>query len=202
MGDVRMAADTESPAVSVREGGPFTGRRTAAFLMVAALCACDHTPARVGADGGGGSPLTVETEPRVAVGVLDADPAHEFQKVTTPFLLPDGRLVVPVGGAGEIRIFDSGGHHLETLGGPGEGPGEFRSLGSVWARGDTIEAFDSELRRVTRFFPDGSAEAVALEATAPAQAAVRSALPDGWALASVAEVGVDGRGRTVPRGVA
>ncbi len=73
---------------------------------------------------------------------------------------PDGRLVVPNLGSYDIRVFTEDGGFLVDLGGRGEGPGEFMYLSTAWPRGDTIEAFDSRLRRVTRFLPDGSAEVV------------------------------------------
>lgn len=163
--------------------------------MLAGGCGTDENAGRVreAAD----PPLEIHTEPQVAVGVVEGDPIQEFERVRTPFLLADGRLVVPVGGQRVIRVFDSEGEHLETLGGPGEGPGEFRSLGAVWPRGDTIEAFDGDLRRITRFFPDGAIDVVALDANRAAQAAVPGALRDGWALVAVAEVGVNGRDQMV-----
>ena len=168
---------------------------TAGAALLTAGCDSEHPPDRVRAQAG--LPLRVEAEPRTGVGVLDGDPIQQFKGVMTPFVLKDGRLVVPVSGDGVIRIFDGAGDHVESLGGTGEGPGEFRSLDAVWARGDTVEAFDSELRRITRFFPDGGSDVVVLDAAGPAQAAVPGALSDGWAFVSVAEIGDDGRDRMV-----
>lgn len=75
---------------------------------------------------------------------------------------------------------------MDRLGRGGEGPGEFASLGQAWARGDTIEAFDSRLRRITRFLPDGSVEVVTLEREVPAETAIPAPLPDGWVVAGIA----------------
>ncbi|MHB1195086.1 MAG: NHL repeat-containing protein [Longimicrobiales bacterium] len=121
------------------------------------------------------------------------NPEQEFDRVVTPFLLSDGRLAVPLAGFGEIRIFDPQGRLLSTLGGAGEGPGEFRSLQAAWARGDTIEAFDDELQRVTRFWPGGEAEVIRIAPIPSAQAAVPGSPSYGWVLMGVADAGMGRR---------
>jgi hypothetical protein len=121
--------------------------------------------------------------------VVSGDPAQEFDRVVTPFQLPDGRLVVPLAGPGEIRIFDGRGEHAATLGRRGEGPGEWIDLQAAWARGDTIEAFDPDLLRVTRFLPDGRVEVVGLDAVPGAQVAVPGAPAHGWVLTGVVDAG-------------
>ena len=140
-----------------------------------------------------GAPVSVGTEPRASVGVMEGDPMLELHRVVTPFLLGDGRLVVPVAGHRTIRLFSAEGAFITELGGPGEGPGEFASLGAAWARGDTIEAFDGSLRRITRFLPDRSFDVVSLDPVPSAQSAIPGALPDGWALMGVERAGVDRR---------
>lgn len=108
-----------------------------------------------------GAPLEIEAMPALSVGVLGGGDLHqEFDRVVRPFLLPDGRLVVPNSGGDDIRVFNDDGELLEALGGRGEGPGEFMYLAAAWPRGDTIEAFDGALRRITRFLPGGSTEVV------------------------------------------
>jgi hypothetical protein len=142
-----------------------------------------------------GTPLGVQQEPLGCVGVLSGDTLQEFFRVVTPFLLPDRRLVVPLHGLGEIRIFGLDGSFITRLGGSGEGPGEFKSLYAAWPRGDTVEAFDGSLRRITRFLPDGSTDVVPLERVRSAQAAIPGALSDGWALGGVADGPYGGRDR-------
>ena len=142
-----------------------------------------------------GAPLGVDATPFVCVGTLSGDTLQEFFKVVTPFSLPDGRLAVPIASVSEIRIFGPDGSFLTRLGGSGEGPGEFRSLYSAWPRGDTIEAFDVRLRRITRFLPDGSIQVIPLENVGSAQVVVPGALPDGWALMGVADAPYGGRDR-------
>lgn len=144
--------------------GTFRGRATRsliAFGGMLALAGCGAEPdAGPVGESVPGAPLEIEAEPALSVGVLGGDVYQEFNRVVRPFLLPDGRLVVPNSGGYDIRVFAEGGEFLEALGGRGEGPGEFTYLSAAWPRGDTIEAFDSRLRRVTRFLPDGSTEVV------------------------------------------
>jgi hypothetical protein len=128
----------------------------------------------------------------VSVGVVEGDPNQEFDRVVTPFLMSDGRLIVPVAGARSIRVFDERGSFSYNLGSEGAGPGEFRSLNAAWARGDTIEALDDRLRRITRFIPGGSVEVVDLRSEVRDLSAVAGPIPEGWIAGGVA-VGDVGR---------
>ncbi len=93
--------------------------------------------------------VRIEADPLVRIGREEAGP-YQFAFVASGALLRDGRIVVSDVGAQEIRAFDSSGIHLSTYGGPGEGPGEFRGLGSVFeGTVDSIAAFDGRLRRTT-----------------------------------------------------
>ena len=159
--------------------------------------------AALGCSGGGGDaadsgmqsgvPIEVESAARLCVGVTEGDPAQVFDRIVTPFVLQDGRLVVPLAGPGEIRVFDALGSHVTTLGRKGEGPGEFMSLQAAWPRGDTIEAFDSRLRRITRFLPDGAVEVVPIAPIPSAQVAIPGSPSFGWVLSGVADAGMGRR---------
>ncbi|MHB1194844.1 MAG: hypothetical protein ACYC6F_17595 [Longimicrobiales bacterium] len=166
----------------------------AAASMWCALSGCS-APDREDARGGlsDGAPIGIEATARLCVGVMTGDPEQEFDQVVTPFLLPDGRLAVPLAGFGEIRIFDPKGRYLSTVGGAGEGPGEFTSLQAAWARGDTIEAFDDRLLRITRFLPSGETEVIPIEPILSAQAAVPGSPSYGWVLMGVADAGMGRR---------
>lgn len=143
-----------------------------------------------------GTPVEVIDEPRLSVGVLRGDTARQFHRVSTPFLHRDSLLVVPVSGDAAIRVFGPDGRLLRSLGGSGEGPGEFRRLAAAWPRGETIEAFDGMLGRITRFTPAGSTRVVGLASGPAAQSAAGRPLPDGWVLYGV-ESGDMGRRDTV-----
>ena len=57
----------------------------------------------------------------------------------------------------EIHVFDSEGGFQRTLGGQGEGPGEFRdALGPAIAPGDTLWVADQRAPRYSIFGPDGT----------------------------------------------
>lgn len=133
-----------------------------------------------------GSPLEIGSEPITTLGVVAGDPAHEFYRIVTPFTLPGGEVAVPLVDDREIRIFDPRGEHLRTIGGRGEGPGEFLALDQAWARGDTIEAFDGRTRRITRFLPGDSVETIRLQPVLSAQAVIPGGPGPGWILSGVA----------------
>lgn len=55
-----------------------------------------------------------------------------------------------------IAVFDSTGHYVNSIGKPGDGPGEFRA---VWLRdiqGDVLTIYDSRHRRTTLYRTDGT----------------------------------------------
>ncbi|MDE2980708.1 MAG: 6-bladed beta-propeller [Gemmatimonadota bacterium] len=173
------------------------GARLCAAGAVIALGGCAAEP-DAGPVGGPvpGAPLEIEAIRAMSVGVLGGDPYQEFDGVVRPFLLPDGRLVVPNSGGYDIRVFNEGGEFLEALGGRGEGPGEFMYLSAAWPRGDTVEAFDSRLRRVTRFLPDGSTEVVPIASGEyPDLGLGAGPLGRGWVLGGVVFAGHGQRDR-------
>ncbi len=175
-----------------------------AWLLCLAALACGEHPGH--APGASpplsGAPVSMRAAPTLRVGVAEGDTTLEFHRVVTPFRLPDGRLVVPVAGSGVLRVFSADGTLLESLGRPGDGPGEFRSLAAAWPRGDTIEAFDAALERITCFPPSAEPRVVTLRAPGnaraltEAQAIVPGALSDGWMLYGVESAGM-GRRDTV-----
>ena len=143
-----------------------------------------------------GTPLEIDAAPTLSVGVVAGDTLEIFDRVVTPFVLPDGRLVVPLDGSRDIRVFTADGDFAYRFGGEGEGPGEFLSLSAAWPRGDTIEAFDGELRRLTRFLPDGSVATVPVPGGPfPDMSLGVGPLEGGWALGGVAAGGPGRRDR-------
>ena len=103
-----------------------------------------------------GGEWKVSSVPQVQIGVREGDPAYQFVRVWEAKRLPDGRFIAGDDVARKLRVFDSAGQHLRTIGGDGEGPGEFRALWGVGAyRGDSIYAFDYVLGRTSIFDPSG-----------------------------------------------
>ena len=67
-------------------------------------------------------------QPAVSIGLLEGEDPYMLFAVTDATILSDGRIVVVNRGTRELRVFDARGTYLETWGGEGEGPGEFRDL--------------------------------------------------------------------------
>ena len=95
-------------------------------------------------------------EPTVSIGEVEGEEPDMLHQVIDATRLPDGRIVVANRGTDEVRVFDALGTHLFTVGGAGEGPGEFRSLWWVAAwPGDSIMAWDLADRHYSIFDPRG-----------------------------------------------
>jgi hypothetical protein len=162
--------------------------RTTLLILVCVLAACGgETDASTALPAG--APVAVADSARLSLGEVMGDTIQEFDRVVTPFLLADGRLVVPLNGRSLIRVFAPDGTYQATLGRYGEGPGEFTTLTSAWGRGDTIEAFDFGLRRINRFHPDGSSQTVMLTGGGRTDLAIPGGLSDGWALLRIDAAG-------------
>lgn len=96
-------------------------------------------------------------EPALSIGSFDGADAFMFSRIQTVTRDLDGNVIVTDGASHEIRVFDSGGAHRLTIGGTGEGPGEFQWLSGAWPVGDgTIVALDRVPARLTHFDADGS----------------------------------------------
>ncbi|MCY4398897.1 MAG: hypothetical protein OXE96_06050 [Gemmatimonadetes bacterium] len=87
-------------------------------------------------------PWRIGPEPSVSIGVPEGAEPYMLYLAWDATRLRDGRIVVANVGTDELRVFDAAGVYIETWGGRGEGPGEFRSLWSVepWP-GDSIIAW-------------------------------------------------------------
>lgn len=105
---------------------------------------------------------TVDPEPLVDLTATGDGREHQFFRVVGGTRLSDGTIVVADDGDDELRLFSPEGEHLRTLGGPGEGPGEFIRLGRVTALpGDSILAYETWPPKLTVFGPDGGVARIA-----------------------------------------
>jgi hypothetical protein len=86
---------------------------------------------------------------------LDAN-TEMFPAVGRVYVGPLGQIALPVQQEGQVRIYDSTGKRIRTVGRRGQGPGEFTGLGSAGWIADTLWVIDSRTRRTTYFAPDGS----------------------------------------------
>lgn len=99
--------------------------------------------------------LKLSATPTLEFGGKAGDP-QKFKSIRGAFYLSDGRIVVGERLAVELRVFDSTGKFLRTIGKKGEGPGEFKTFGSVVRlAGDTIAVFHDETA-ISRFHSSGT----------------------------------------------
>lgn len=94
-------------------------------------------------------------EPLLSLGAAGGSPEFQFQDVRGAVRLSDGTIIVADRGAQELRWYDEKGAHLHTVGGQGEGPGEFQGLVYLFVDGDTLVTFDGRLQRVSIFSSSG-----------------------------------------------
>ncbi len=78
-------------------------------------------------------------QPILSIGELDGEDPYLFHQIRDAARLSDGSVAVVDGSSREVRIFSGTGEHLQSMGGPGEGPGEFRGPWLLWVLpGDTL----------------------------------------------------------------
>lgn len=111
--------------------------------------------------------------PELRIGSLD-DPAFAFTRISRLATLPDGTILTFHGQEQVIRRWTAQGEPNGTIGGEGEGPGEFRSVREFGVFGDTVWAMDSRGFRATYFAADGE---VIETVTVPASIGERGMAP-------------------------
>ena len=105
---------------------------------------------------GEGQGWTVPSQPELTVGILNGPEEYQLVDVAAAARRSDGSLVVVDRGSQTVRLYDSEGTYLKTLGGPGSGPGEFTAPVSLLVSvGDSVAIWDEALLRVTRFDSEG-----------------------------------------------
>lgn len=85
----------------------------------------------------------------------EADEHQRFGRVHDVGVDSEGRIYVADGGSREVRVFDQEGQFVASLGGAGEGPGEFGRPSSITISGDRVFVGDNQQRQLTTFaWPD------------------------------------------------
>jgi hypothetical protein len=98
----------------------------------------------------------MDSVPAVTIGTVDGPPETLLFRAIAALVMKDGTIVIANAGTSELRYHDAQGSWLRSVGGQGEGPGEFRTLTNIWRiRGDTLLAWDTRLRRLSFFAPGG-----------------------------------------------
>jgi len=103
----------------------------------------------------GGTADTIEPTHDLRIGTVDGPEELQFFRVTALAVAPDGAVLVG-DGSGTIREFDAAGVFVRSVGGLGEGPGEFQLLWGIHVYGDTLAVTDARLDRVTEFERTGA----------------------------------------------
>jgi hypothetical protein len=99
---------------------------------------------------------TVGADPFLTLGVVLGPEVEQFSRIASVLRRSDGAVLVADGGSQEVRAFGADSEVLWRAGGPGEGPGEFRSLqGLHLLPGDSLAVWDTGPRRVTLLDPSG-----------------------------------------------
>ena len=99
----------------------------------------------------------VDPDPVLSLGGAGAEGPTQFYQIQDIHVDSQGRLWVADGQSAELRIFLSNGSHLRTVGGRGEGPGEYqrmRLLGGF--RGDSVAVWDLGLSRLSVLDEEGN----------------------------------------------
>lgn len=144
-------------------GGPRDANRWIAMVGFLALSACedaapvpDYNALRVPAPApdtvrnpapawGANEGWKVADSPYVVLGGVDIAPGAEILRAKSAFLVGDSLIAVADLGTASVRLFSLDGTVVTVLGGPGGGPGEFRSLVHARLLDDTsIAAWDSD----------------------------------------------------------
>lgn len=142
----------------------------------------------------------VAPEPMLDLGGEGAPEDASLFRVAGAVRLGDGRVVVADGGSTSLKVFAADGALLQSVGGPGSGPGEFRSL-QFFGRlaQDSLVVFDLGLGRLSVFTADGvlAREARIGAAAGSPRSSVRGVFADG-SLLSAGFIDLGGR---VPDGL-
>jgi len=140
------AAAAALAACGRRSSGPAFAERDSAGVTIDE----SHAPAW-----GSGQAWTVEAQPAVRIGTVDGPEPYRLFHVGGAAVLSDGRIAVLDGGSSEVRIFSKAGTWIRTMGGKGEGPGEFTyPYVMCLLPGDTLAVADA--RNLSLFDAAGS----------------------------------------------
>ncbi|MCG6956953.1 MAG: hypothetical protein LJF04_13265 [Gemmatimonadetes bacterium] len=100
---------------------------------------------------------TVDTPAVLSLGGPDASGPTQFRNIRGVRVDPRGNIWVADAQSDEIRIFHPDGSFWKSVGGRGEGPGEFMSVRLLGAfRGDSVAVWDDAQGRMTVLDPEGA----------------------------------------------
>lgn len=98
----------------------------------------------------------IDPEPRLRIGWVDGHPETEFFDVVSVARLPDGGIAIAARGLSRIIVARADGTVAFSVGGAGDGPGEFADLARVLVDDDGhLYAFDARHQRITEWTGGG-----------------------------------------------
>lgn len=99
---------------------------------------------------------TLSPEPILELGSMDSSEEFNLLWVNSAFHMDNGRLVVTNSGSQQLLFFDASGEFLHSVGGKGEGPGEYSMPRRTWRiRGDSLAVWDAQRRRISVLDSEG-----------------------------------------------
>lgn len=98
----------------------------------------------------------IEPTPLLSIGSTEGAADFQFTRIVGAARFEDGVLAVGDAGTNTVRLFDSTGRILRTVGGPGSGPGEFGAMQSIRRAGDSLDVLDRRRGRITIFDRSGN----------------------------------------------
>jgi hypothetical protein len=94
--------------------------------------------------------------PRIEIGVIEGDLVYQFDRIMGAITLSNGQVAVADMGSSEVRLFDRTGQHLMSVGGTGDGPGEFRQITGLYPLNGEGFAVENRRHRIQTFGRDGA----------------------------------------------
>lgn len=104
----------------------------------------------------GRAPL-LQLDPELRIGSVDGDEAYQLTRVSAIAEGPAGGIYIWDGRLSGLRLYDSAGVFVRTLGRKGQGPGEYVDAGGIApAPNGGVAVWDPQVGRFTLFNPDGT----------------------------------------------
>lgn len=131
----------------LRSVGPLLVRGSVAALLASCV-------AGVGLHGQ--ATWSLAERPALTIGAPDGRDGHALFDIRGAVVADAGVVVVADGGSSEVRVFDQNGLLLQSIGGPGDGPREFRDVSWIDTCGsEGVLVYDTRRNRLTRWTVDG-----------------------------------------------
>ena len=152
------------------------------------------------------APVSLEERDPDAIRLLDDlviggesdDPNALLYRPTSVVAAENGTIYIADNGNKRIQVFGADGEYIGAMGREGEGPGEFKSLRDITVAGGRLFAYDTRLRRMSVWTPEGEHVDDHLSASSNILLAVRG-LADGSFVANFTDTTSDTRSVGVSR---